>query len=377
MSAQFDGHVAALVLKLDRQRLTSLPAGYAVMALDSIADAKAIREAINTFYMCSHVANFRAEFELVTEIPTWAEMQEWLRERRCDSYANLTATAKRAIVLKTADRYQRCLAKVMASECKEYFESLQTANSMVKLVGSCSRVYYRDFRANIRSLVGVRWDPYSSTALDITLEDAIDGQDNWCFRCALIFVGRPGMGKTTLVRAIAQELTDRVGKDSFAESTSLDPFGLLTKLGGCARLGAIAVSDFDMMTLMNEKMSDADAVGLFNVEDGASYKCRYHPAQFEKNVPRLFAVNPTVNANTLATEWGGWFIEQRLPILDCLVRRDLAGIATYGDVHKALLRRVIIFTVDTPLFNLVLGHAPQDDDLLALGALGRANAYKL
>jgi hypothetical protein len=377
MAAQFDDCVAALVLKLDRQRLTRLPVGYVVMSLDSVADAKAIREAINTFYMCSHVANFRAEFEIVTALPSYEEMQEWLRERRGDSYANLTATAKLAIANKDANPYQRCLVKVMASECKEYFESLKTAGSMVKLVGSCPRVFKRDFREDILSLVGVRWNPYSSTAHDITLGDVLDSEGNWWLTRSLIFVGRPGFGKTTLIRAIAQELTDRVGKDTFAESTSLDPFGLLTKLGGCTPLGAIAVSDFDMITLQNEKMSDADAVGLFNVEDGAGYKARYHPVQFERNMPRLFAVNPTVNEHTLATEWGGWFIDQRLPILDCLVRRDLAGIARYGDGHKAVLRRVIIFTVDTPLFDLDNGEAPPDEDLLALGALSRANAYRL
>jgi energy-coupling factor transporter ATP-binding protein EcfA2 len=300
-------------------------------------------------------------------------MQEWLLSQRSLKFIDITADARHAIHLGKGSPHQKALIKVMVAECKEFFEGLQLANGMLRLVGSSSRVFSRDFAVGIMDLRGMAYNPHTGATEIRTLGQVLDESAEYLMR-SLWFIGPPGYGKTTLIAALAQEVAHRQGFDSFCESTALDPFGQLTKMGICEKVGAFAISDFDLTSGgggFDNALSLSDMTSLLDCSANASFKARYHCATLPKHRSRLFAINPTAKDGQI--NWGGWFADQGYPIIEAFVNGQ--PLDSYGDRHKALLRRMIIFKVTSPLYDL--RGAAADPELELLRMRGGARAYQL
>jgi hypothetical protein len=380
--AEVGGWAGGLVLKNPKVRISKLPDGYLACTAgpDQRHKDANILAAYEVLTMCPHVTNMRLDATDNAVCPTWPAMQEWLLAQRTSKFIDITAEARRGIHLGNGTPHQKALIKVMAAECKEFFEGLQLANGMLRLVGSSSRVFARDFADGIMDLQGMAYNPHTGATEVITLKRVLDESADYLTR-SLWFIGPPGYGKTTLIGAIAQEVAHRQGFDSFCEATALDPFGQLTKMGICEKIGAFAISDFDLVSGgggLDSALSLSDMTSLLDCCANASFKARYHCATLPKHRSRLFAINPTVSqpvppSTTSELNWGGWFADQGYPIIESFVNGK--SLSAYGDRHKALLRRMIVFKVATPLFTLA--GATADPDVEQLRLLGGAKSYQL
>jgi hypothetical protein len=373
--ADVGGWAGGLVVKNPKVRVAKLPEGYLAYTAgpDQRHKDANILAAYDVLVKCSHVTNMLLDTADNAVCPTWAAMQEWLLSQRAFKFIDITADARHAIHLGKGSPYQKALIKVMAAECKEFFEGLQLANGMLRLVGSSSRVFARDFVEGVKELQGMAYNPHTGVTETITLKQALDESAEYLMR-SLWFIGPPGYGKTTLIAAIAQEVAYRQGFDSFCESTALDPFGQLTKMGICEKVGAFAISDFDLTSGgggFDNALSLSDMTSLLDCSANASFKARYHCATLPKHRSRLFAINPT--AKDGAINWGGWFADQAYPLIEAFVNG--APLDAYGDRHKALLRRMIIFKVTTPLYNVT--GATADPQVELLRTQGGSRSYQL
>jgi hypothetical protein len=218
------------------------------------------------------------------------------------------------------------------------------------------------------------YNPITDLTETRTLRDVLDGGTDY-LEMSLWFIGPPGYGKTTLIGSIAQEVAHRQGFDSFCESTALDPFGQLTKMGITEKVGAFAISDFDLMSGSGSGLESAltlsDMQALLDCTANASYKARYHCATLPKHRSRLFAINPTMKDGRV--NWGGWFGDQNYPVIEAFVNGD--PVDSYGDRHKALLRRIVVFKVTSPLYNVLVAAADPALELLRMRA--EARSYQL
>jgi hypothetical protein len=277
--------------------MPKLPEGYLVCTSgpDQRHKDGNIMAAFQALTLCPHITNMRLDAVDNAVCPTWPAMQEWLLSQRGSKFIDITADARRAIHLGKGTPHQKALIKVMPAECKEFFEGLQLANGMLRLVGSSSRVFSRDFVAGVMGLQGVCWNPHTNSREFVTLKSVLDESADYLTRSCW-FIGPPGYGKTTLIGAIAQEVAHRHGFDSYCEATALDPFGQLTKMGICEKIGAFAISDFDLVSGgggLENRLSLSDMTSLLDCCANASFKARYHCATLPKHRSRLFAINPT------------------------------------------------------------------------------------
>ena len=94
--------------------------------------------------------------ESVGDIPTWEEMQDWLSNDLFSTFDARTATARRAIQMKTADRFELCLIKTMYTECKNFVMMLNDCSSIIrKMTEVGHRVYPSGFLPPVKDLRGV------------------------------------------------------------------------------------------------------------------------------------------------------------------------------------------------------------------------------
>jgi hypothetical protein len=112
----------------------------------------------------------------------------------------------------------------------------------------------------------------------------------------------------------------------------------------------------------------SDTKALLDCTANASFKARYHCATFPKHRSRLFAINPTLKDGRV--NWGGWFSEQNYPVIEAFVNGH--PLTSFSASDKALLRRMVVFKVTSPLYNVVLAQADPALELLRLRAEERA-----
>ena len=154
-------------------------------------------------------------------------------------------------------------------------------------------------------------------------------------------------------------------------------------MGLCDKIGAFAVSDFDLVSGANQALSLSDFNSLVDCGADASFKARYHCDTLPNYHSRLFAVNPTMRVASDAAltpdgdqgpvNWGGLFQDQGHPAVARFINNG--DLSRYGDREMALLRRIVVFKVERPLFTV--DGAEIDPLLEELGLRGKANAYQL
>ena len=79
----------------------------------------------------------------------------------------------------------------------------------------------------------------------------------------------------------------------------------MTKSGKIKELGAIGLSDFELKSKINNRLSIEETKGLLYVKERAHIGARYHQAVFYEYVPRFWAVNTGKNEDGQddPTEW--------------------------------------------------------------------------
>jgi hypothetical protein len=306
------------------------------------------------------------------DIPTIEEMEEWLRERIDMPFLTLSANAKRQIRLTVADKYEYCLIKIMYSECKELAEQMKLANAGVKLVSQNKKAYPADFNEGVAELVGTLWNPLTKCIENVTLEEAL-GVGGMYRKRSIFFIGAGGLGKTTLISSLAAELSNRHGWDRFYEGTALDPMGLLTKQNVMSRMGAIAISDFSMVSDRDKPLDTMNALALFEAEHGTDFPARYHVAKLCEKRPRLFAVNPGKD-DFGNDDFGSWFLDNGMPAARAFINGDAEYVKSCDSRQAAIVRRIIVFKVTEPLYvhvNGVVAPSAEDDEEMKV-AMSRA-----
>jgi hypothetical protein len=336
---------------------------------------------LTTFERCPRALNFDRTVversESVANIPAIEEMEEWLRERIDEPFLVLSARARQRLAMKTADRYEHCLIKVMKEECKELAEQMKIANAGVKLVSQNKKAYPADFNEGVAELVGTLWNPITERIEEVTLEEAL-GVGGMYRKRSIFFIGVGGLGKTTLISSLAAELSNRHCFDRFYEGTALDPIGLLTKQNVMTRMGAIAISDFSMVSDRDKPLDMMNSLALFDAEHSTDFPARYHTAKLSELRPRLFAVNPGKDDRG-NVDFGSWFLDQAnpMPAVHAFVNGNADYVKVCDSRQAAIVRRIIVFKITEPLYAHVGGVvAPSAEDAEEM-KMAMLRAYKL
>jgi hypothetical protein len=299
-----------------------------------------------------HVTNMEAEAHGTDFIPDFEQLCLWLyghlKERKLNE---VIFDCKRLIKLKSANAYQKALVEVAPAQVKEHADAYTQASQSVRLVDDPTlKTYPKDFKETVPDLIGVLWN--EATGLKhTTLKEALDGDDELALNRTMIFVGKQSTGKTTLLRALGREMSNRLGFDRFADSTALDPFGVMTKAGLTKDLGAVCLNDFELMSCLNQHLTAEGLKGLLDAGDTTSFNCRYHVATLPGGRPRFWAVNPN-KTNGTTPDWGSWFM--KFPYSECLAflaEEKEKEIEALSESDKAIIRRAVIFKISEPLYD--------------------------
>jgi energy-coupling factor transporter ATP-binding protein EcfA2 len=369
IAAGFQGATICLAVK-DKNKRLALGDGYELSTLMptkvKLTDAK-ISEVTGLLFKHAHVRNFNREDHQAGFIPDFEQMTGWLVEQlRHRKYMELVFECKRLIALGRANSYEQTLIKVSPVQMKEFAEHFEQGCQCLRRVDDASaKTYPRDFTAAVPRLRGVMWNDAGGIQA-VTLEQVLDQryeESTLAQQRTLIFVGRASCGKTTLLRALAREVSHRAGLEVFAESTALDPFGVMTRAGLTKDIGAVCLNDFDLMTCLNQNFTIEMGKALLEVKDATSFNARYHCATLPAGRPRMWAVNPQSVDEAGQPMWSSWFqrSEASAP-LAALVNEDDPAIRAMSESGKAVVRRAVIFKVDAPLFH-VLPPAVEDLEL--------------
>ena len=317
-----------------------------------LTDAR-VSEVVQLLFKQAHTKNFhvvphRAEF-----IPEFEQLTAWLGEQlKQRKYMEIVFDCKRLIALKKANAFESALIKVSPAQMKEFAEHFEQACQCLRRVDDATcKTYPRDFAADAPKLRGVLWNGVGGIRV-VTLEEVLDErceESTLAQQRTMIFVGRANCGKTTLLRALARELSHRVGLEVFAESTALDPFGIMTRARLTKDIGAVCLNDFELTTC--QPFSQEMGKALLDVRDTTSFNARYHCATLPAARPRMWAVNPDSVDENGSPLWASWFCrsDASSPLAHLVDERGDV-IKTLPEGSKAIVRRAVIFKVDKPLY---------------------------
>ena len=95
---------------------------------------------------------------------------------------------------------------------------------------------------------------------------------------------------------------------------------------------------------MNTRLTDEDIMAILDVQEPASFKCRYHVGIMEKNIPRFFCVNAGKGLNG-SMDHGAWFDDADVMVLGAFARGQ--DLSRFTDKAQAMARRTVIFPITT------------------------------
>jgi energy-coupling factor transporter ATP-binding protein EcfA2 len=357
LAAGLQGATVCLAIK-DKNKRLHPGAEYEISTLMptkvKLTDAK-ISEVVQLLFKHAHVRNFDCEAHQAGFIPDFEQMTGWLVEQlRSRKYMELVFECKRLIALGRANSYEQTLVKVSPAQMKEFADHFEQGCQCLRRVDdAAAKTYPRDFAKEVPMLRGVLWNDNGGIRA-VTLEQVLDEryeESTLAQQRTLIFVGRASCGKTTLLRALAREVSHRAGLEVFAESTALDPFGVMTRAGLTKDIGAVCLNDFDLMTCLNQSFTIEMGKALLDVKDATSFNARYHCATLPAGRPRMWAVNPESVDEAGQPMWASWFhrSEASAP-LAALVDEQDHTIRGMSESAKAIVRRAVVFKVDAPLY---------------------------
>ena len=286
-------------------------------------------------------------------MPDFAEACEELSAIDSAGFRELHANAIKAKKYKRMTPIQDAIL-AYTGDLKEWLACKEDAESMVFHMGNPGPHFLDNFkRSMVLNLRGLHCE-MNSGILTTTLKDAISrpqapGKPPLCYAKTMIFVGKPSTGKSELVHGLCREFCQRHGKDKYAMSGSIDPYGLMTKCGKMKELGALGLYDFEMKSKINSRISCEEAKGLLYVKERAHLGARYHQCIMYEFVPRFWAINMG-HDHRGEDDPSEWFRNEYLEGLVKLVQEDGEGLKTSSGHDQAIARRAVIFVVDECLF---------------------------
>ena len=288
-----------------------------------------------------------------TEMPDFEEACEQLASADSATFRILRANAKKN---KKYDRATPLEEGILTytQELNEWLACKEDAESMIFDMSKPGPHFINNFKKDtVLNLRGVHFET-SSGVQTTTLRNAISqpqapGKPPLLYSKTIIFVGKPSTGKTELVHGLSRECCQRRNKDKYGHGSSIDPYGLMTKSGKIKELGAIGLSDFELKSKINNRLSIEEIKGLLYIKERAHIGARYHQAVFYEYVPRFWAVNTGKNEDGQddPTEW---FRNEHLHGLVKVIEEDTEGLRSSSGHDQAVARRAVIFIVDESLY---------------------------
>lgn len=381
--SKFRNGVAALIVK-DKNK--DLKFGGVTKALEPgrrsndtvIAQARLFSTAVQS-YSDMVLEEKKVDNKVDNEMPDFAEACEELSAIDSAGFRELHANAIKAKKYKRMTPIQDAIL-AYTGDLKEWLACKEDAESMVFHMGNPGPHFLDNFkRSMVLNLRGLHYE-MNSGIMTTTLKDAISrpqapGKPPLCYAKTMIFVGKPSTGKSELVHGLCREFCQRHGKDKYAMSGSIDPYGLMTKSGKMKELGALGLYDFEMKSKINSRISCEEAKGLLYVKERAHLGARYHQCVMYEFVPRFWAINMG-HDHRGEDDPSEWFRREHLEGLAKLVQEDDEGLKTGSGHDQAIARRAVIFVVDECLFE---SDAQGATDALAVARWeeGMANATPL
>ena len=229
------------------------------------------------------------------EMPDFAEACEELSATDSAGFRELHANALKA---KRYDRMTPIQDAILTytADLKEWLACKEDAESMVFHMDNPGPHFLDNFkRSMVLNLRGLHYET-NRGIMRTTLKDAMSqaqapGKPPLCYAKTMIFVGKPSTGKSEFVHGLCREFCQRRGKDRYAMSASIDPYGLMTKSGKMKELGALGLYDFQMKSKINSRLSCEEAKGLLYVKERAHIGARYFQCVINEFVPRIWSVN--------------------------------------------------------------------------------------
>ena len=214
--------------------------------------------------------------------------------------------------------------------------------------------HLRDFKKSVLlPLQGVHYDLNEGlrtiSFIDAILKEEAPQKPPLMYSKTLIFVGNSQTGKSELLHALCRECCERAGMTKYSIGGSIDPLGILTKVGFMDSIAAIALHDFEMKSKGGQWLPAEEAKSMLYVKEDGHVTCRYHQAILPPFVPRFWAVNYGLFTNG-QVDVGSWFRGNNLHGLDWLVNKDEDMLRRADQHNQAIARRAVIFRVDENLY---------------------------
>ena len=292
-SAEFANCAAALVVKDRNKELKTHLKAFALQP--GRVDHGGVLDMARAF---AGAGAKRGNIELVEtsdgEMPKFDDACEELRRKDYNQIRSFIADARRAKVLKQTTPLQVAVLTYQP-EIKEWARQKEEAEALIKSVEEPGPHFLSDFNKDVvLGLRGVHFD-VTGGVQQVTLKHVLY-ESALAYHKTLIFVGKAGKGKSEFGRGLAREFCQRHEKLVYAESGSLDPFGLMTKSGRTKDLGAVFLYDFDLRS-KNEQLSREEVKELLYVKESAHFKARYYQAVLPDMVPRIWTINTGKDAD--------------------------------------------------------------------------------
>jgi len=345
--AAFDTGNFALIYK-DKNLTLTAPEGHQLLApTDGRMGYMKAYEIAQKFFKTTFIANLKLK-DRDDALPDFDQITDYLADYDKKKLNQYTANAKIAKKTKTCTPMQTAVLACV-SEVQQFVAFMEKSNQMIYSVTEGFQ-YPRDFASWLPLLLGVYWCARTQQIKQISLVDCID-KTNMYLKNLICFVGLNGRGKSELIRAIAKRLSKAHGFDKYCFGKSLDPVGCMTKSGSINECGAVALTDLDLVSLMNTPLSLEHKKGLMKVEEAAHYAARYGEAILPKLRPRILAVNATQNRQGI--QWSGWFEAQGLEACAALAAHDAGAFRACSDEQQAVARNITIFRIDNFAYDQV------------------------
>ena len=271
---------------------------------------------------------------------SFEECQQELSKLTIGSFQAFVANSKLAHKQGKASRLQQSVL-VVQKELGQWLEWSEKTSSTIFNIKD-GLIYPEGFLKDHSDLMGYQILPGSKQPVQISLKEFM--YTSSCTQKSAFFVGKQGGGKSSIAMSLARLSAVRRHREKIFFSKNFDPVGELTRSGMIKQIGGFVFSDFCWVSLMNTRLMDEDIMAILDVQEPASFKCRYHVGIMEKGIPRFFCVNAGKDRSG-SMDHGAWFDEADVSVLGALARgKDLSS---FTDKEQAMARRTVIFPITT------------------------------